>query len=313
MIDFRYHLVSIISVFLALAVGIVVGTTALNGVIVDDLRQRVDGLAADKRAREQTITDQQRQLTGANAFATAATPDEVAGKLAGRRVALISAPGSSADVRSSVISVLEQAGAVVSTRVRLNDPVADPARQADLEAVATDAARLQGVSLTGQSATADRVAEALSATVVGNGEDLATPASVAAEQRALEPWRSAGFVSVDQQDGPGELAVVLVGDPPEPRPAQDVLTPQVVALARSLDTRDAGTVVTGSLDAADGALGAVRSADGLPSRVSTQDSVDQPWGRISLVLTSREELAGTAGQYGAGAGTRAPFPVPSAK
>ena len=60
MIDFRYHLVSIISVFLALAVGIVVGTTALNGVIVDDLRQRVDGLAADKRAREQTIGDQQR-------------------------------------------------------------------------------------------------------------------------------------------------------------------------------------------------------------------------------------------------------------
>ena len=31
MIDFRYHIVSIIAVFLALAVGIVVGTTALNG------------------------------------------------------------------------------------------------------------------------------------------------------------------------------------------------------------------------------------------------------------------------------------------
>ncbi|MFN2523414.1 MAG: copper transporter, partial [Mycobacteriales bacterium] len=41
-IDFRYHLVSIIAVFLALALGIVVGTTALNGGIVDTLRRGQD-------------------------------------------------------------------------------------------------------------------------------------------------------------------------------------------------------------------------------------------------------------------------------
>ena len=33
MVDFRYHLVSIIAVFLALAVGIVVGTAALNAIV----------------------------------------------------------------------------------------------------------------------------------------------------------------------------------------------------------------------------------------------------------------------------------------
>ena len=38
MVDFRYHLVSIIAVFLALAVGIVVGTAALNGPVLDSLR-----------------------------------------------------------------------------------------------------------------------------------------------------------------------------------------------------------------------------------------------------------------------------------
>ena len=40
MISFRYHLVSIIAVFLALALGIVVGTTALNGPITKDLLER---------------------------------------------------------------------------------------------------------------------------------------------------------------------------------------------------------------------------------------------------------------------------------
>ena len=42
MISFRYHLVSIVGVFLALAVGIVVGTTALNGPITKDLRHKLD-------------------------------------------------------------------------------------------------------------------------------------------------------------------------------------------------------------------------------------------------------------------------------
>jgi hypothetical protein len=311
-IDFRYHLVSIISVFLALAVGIVVGTTALNGVIVDDLRQRVDGLAADKRARETTIGEQQRELGAASAFVTAVTPQEVAGQLAGRRVTLISAPGVSAEVRSDVITVLEQSGATVTTRIRLSDAFADANRQPEIGAVATDAARRQGVPLDADSTPAERIGESLSLGLVGTGDALGDPPAVAAEQRALDPWRSTNLVAVDQQNGPGDLALILVGDPPDPRPDEDVLTPQIVALARSLDTRDDGTVVAGSLEAADsGALGAVRRADGLPSLVSTQDSVNTPWGRVGLVRTARAELAGTAGQYGAGPGSRAPLPTPS--
>jgi hypothetical protein len=319
LIDFRYHLVSIISVFLALAVGIVVGTTALNGVIVDDLRQRVDGLAADKRAREQTITEQQRSLAGANGFANAIAPQEVAGALNGRRITLISAPGVDAGIRSDVQSVLEQSGATVTTRIRLGDAFADANRQADVGAVATDAARVQGISLDGQATTAKRVAESLGTAVTGTGnggagENLGSPAAIAAEHRALDPWRSSGLVTVDQQDGPGDVVLVLVPDAPDPRPDKDVLTPQVVALASSLDSRDDGTVIAGSLDSADaGILAAVRNANGLGSKVSTQDSVETTWGRISLVRTTRAEAGGTAGQYGAGPGSRGPLPVPRSK
>ncbi|MDQ3502978.1 MAG: copper transporter, partial [Actinomycetota bacterium] len=52
MVDFRYHLVTIISIFLALAVGIVVGTTALNGPVLNGLRDRNAGLIGEKRALE---------------------------------------------------------------------------------------------------------------------------------------------------------------------------------------------------------------------------------------------------------------------
>ena len=41
MIDFRYHLVSLIAVFLAVALGIVIGTTALNEPILADIKNQV--------------------------------------------------------------------------------------------------------------------------------------------------------------------------------------------------------------------------------------------------------------------------------
>ncbi len=47
-ISFRYHVVSIVAVFLALALGVVVGTTALNGPITTNLRQQVDSLKKDR-------------------------------------------------------------------------------------------------------------------------------------------------------------------------------------------------------------------------------------------------------------------------
>ena len=50
MIDFRYHLVSLIAVFLAVALGIVIGTTALNQPILADIKNQVTALEQDKRS-----------------------------------------------------------------------------------------------------------------------------------------------------------------------------------------------------------------------------------------------------------------------
>ena len=44
MINFRFHIVSLIAVFLALALGIVMGATVVNRAIVDRLNRHSDGL-----------------------------------------------------------------------------------------------------------------------------------------------------------------------------------------------------------------------------------------------------------------------------
>ena len=48
MIDFRYHIVSLISVFLALAVGIILGAGPLQGAIGDQLTGQVEQLRTER-------------------------------------------------------------------------------------------------------------------------------------------------------------------------------------------------------------------------------------------------------------------------
>ena len=68
MIDFRYHLVSLIAVFLAIALGIVIGTTQLNGKVLDDLRGQVSSLEQDKRDLEDNTQQLQTQQDNSEAF-----------------------------------------------------------------------------------------------------------------------------------------------------------------------------------------------------------------------------------------------------
>src|SRR3712207_8879764 len=53
---------SLIAVFLAIALGIVIGTTQLNGRLVDNLQSQVSGLQEDKRSLETQTQQLQDQL-----------------------------------------------------------------------------------------------------------------------------------------------------------------------------------------------------------------------------------------------------------
>ena len=92
MIDFRYHLVSLIAVFLAIALGIVIGTTALNGQILDDLESQVDALETDKRSLEDRSQTLQSRVDSTDQFQAAVAPALVEGALAGTTVTLTEAP-----------------------------------------------------------------------------------------------------------------------------------------------------------------------------------------------------------------------------
>jgi hypothetical protein len=67
MINFRFHIISIIAVFLALAVGIVIGATVVNRVTIDQLNDRIDTVeenANRRKAESDELRSEVGQLQG---------------------------------------------------------------------------------------------------------------------------------------------------------------------------------------------------------------------------------------------------------
>lgn len=114
MIDFRYHLVSIVAIFLALAVGIVLGTTLLQDPAIDLAKRTSDELTNTNNGLRADLDILRGREAGNDAFVTAQTPELVSGALVGQRVLLIESPGSSTAVREATQQVIVQSGAEVS-------------------------------------------------------------------------------------------------------------------------------------------------------------------------------------------------------
>ena len=125
-VDFRYHLVSIIAVFLALAIGIVVGTAALNGPVLDGLRGNIDRLADDKRNLEGDVVVLRRDAEAADDFALSIAPGLVRGALEDERVLLVVTPETPADLVDRVTPLLVQAGATVIGQLDVLPALSDP-------------------------------------------------------------------------------------------------------------------------------------------------------------------------------------------
>ncbi|MGE5285819.1 MAG: copper transporter, partial [Micromonosporaceae bacterium] len=125
MIDFRYHLVSIVAIFLALAIGIVLGTTALNGPVTEGLQRSLTSLNSDANSLRTQNAALQQQVSTADSFAQAAAPNLLGHLLDGQRVVLIAAPGASSQVQHGVSAMLQQSGATISGQIQLQDKFFD--------------------------------------------------------------------------------------------------------------------------------------------------------------------------------------------
>jgi outer membrane murein-binding lipoprotein Lpp len=307
-ISLRYHVVSIAAVFLALAVGVVLGSTALNGTLLSglsdeksQLAQQVSDLEAERNALDARLAD-------ADAFAGSVGELVVAGQLEQRSVVLVTAPDAKPADRDALKELIGQAGATVTGEVQLTEAFADPMRADQLRQLVT---RLQPAGarfpIAGDPGT---LAGALFGSVLMLDKESAKPQSSPDElAAALAGLADGGFITPAQKVEPAQLAIVLTGGKQDGDGAGD----RAAALARfatQLDRSGAGTVLAGGPGSADGtgAVGVARADTSATSILSTVDNVDSSAGRIATLLALREQLEGQAGHYGIAGNAHSPAP-----
>jgi hypothetical protein len=336
MIDFRYHLVSLVSVFLALAVGIVLGAGPLKDPISEGLSQSVEQLRQDRDALGDQLKTAQAGSRNRDTFITGIQDHLVAGQLEGRSVVLVTLPGADADAVRPLTQALAAAGARLTGRVDLQEAWADPAsRSARDIAIANLRGTAGGASGTATptrtpspsptaTPTAGTAADTAAAEVLARA--LVTTDSSPSERpdetsrTLLDGLARAGLLDVNG-DTPGRATEVVLLAPgvatavqgvvptPSPSPSPDG-TPAWMALASVLDADSSGAVVVGPASSATtgGILAAVRGQQALSTAVSTVDTGGTPMGDVTTVFALREQQQGSAGSYGFGPGSKAVLP-----
>ncbi len=336
MIDFRYHLVSLVAVFLALAVGIVLGAGPLKEPIGATLTQRVQQLANDRDALSQQLKTAQAGIDSRDTFITQMERDLVADQLGGRSVVLVTLPGADLDTAKPLTQAISDAGGKVTGRIDVQNAWVDPGNRAAREQavaslkasvgtgdglVTASPSRATPTPSTGSAggSSASDAAQLLARAVLTT-ELSSSEKTDSTEKTVLDGLSRAGLIDVNG-DTPGRatqavlltpaVAQAVQGAPASPTPTASLDTTSAwVTLAAALDAASTGAVVVGpaSSAAAGGVLAAVRGQSQLASTLSTVDTGGTPMGDVTTVFALREQQLGKAGNYGFAEGATAPLP-----
>ncbi|WP_280483411.1 copper transporter [Nocardia farcinica] len=301
MISLRQHAISIVAIFLALAIGVVLGSQTLAADLLSGLRadktelgRQVDDLGARNRA----LTD---QVDAADRFIASSAGRILGGTLADRSVLVFTTPDADPADVEAVSTRLQTAGAAVAGRIALTDAFVDAAEGDRLRTAVTNTIPAGAQLRTGGVDQGSLAGDLLGMVLLldpATGQPRSTPQELSL---VLETLRGGGFLAYgDTPVQPAQLAVVVTGAGAQA--AENARGANVARFAGALRGRGAGVVLAGRTGAADGqgALAIVRSDAALAAALTTVDNLDREIGRVTTVLGLTEQLGGGAGRYGTG-------------
>jgi hypothetical protein len=334
MINIRYHVYSLVAVFLALAIGVAAGSTVVQRSVVDNLRStqgRIEKNLDELEAKNAELQDRASALEGRAGTLTEQGPAAfLTGTLPGAPVMVVRTQGTSGDALGKVREGLKVAGADTLSDVELKPSLADPDALAafapQLELSADQEAQPEQV----QAAIGQRLGQLIvqvhgeRTTVSPTSEpstdsvdtvDSAVPTTEAPATRAaseladfLRLLDDAGLASVRGplgQDGvaTGDLELVVLGGLTKDADLAPVLQPALEAIAAG--GRPLAVAADAPLDRplgdgeqAYGVVSAARSNRRVRDSVSTVDHVGDFAGVSALVLALAALPEGQVGHYG---------------
>jgi len=311
MISFRFHLVSLIAVFLAVGLGILVGSTVVDQVIVDRLDTEIRSVSHESNQLKSDNSQLKDEVSKLEDFVRKSSAYAVQQRLAAVPVAIVADKGVDATAVNSVLTSLRASGADVPGVLWLDDKWRLDSPK-DLPALQSAAKLPQG------NVAASRVA-ALRALAARLAESRA-PRRSPPPRDVIDPLRSAGFL--DFSDGkrsslaafPARAARVLVLTGTDSHlSATDTMVDFVQALLAAKVPTVLGEVYdagggSGSAPKRGAALEPVRGDPALAKQVTTFDDAELPQGPLTAVISLEQIAEGRIGQYGFGEGASEPIP-----
>jgi hypothetical protein len=306
-IDFRYHIVSLISVFLALAVGIALGAGPLKETIGDTLTGQVEALRAEKDTLRSELESSDARLAHSSTWIDAAGPQLVDGTLSGRRVAVVALGEIDPERASAIDSSLQDAGATLTAHVTLTDVWTDAELQGMRHALAGTFAQYLSPAPADDADDATVLAQALAQGLTG--ADPTVPDALTESASTLLDLLDEGdqaLITVAEPVVSAADAVVVISPVVDAEDAEvtpvdeddtSVLDAQVAVLRAAQDASEGAVLADGPR--ADGGLTAAILADAdLAERLTTVSGTDQVTGEVAVPLALNARIGGSNGHYG---------------
>jgi hypothetical protein len=304
-ISLRQHAISLAAVFVALAIGVVLGSGVLSNTWASGLRDESRNL----HGQINTLNDQKnalnQKLNAADAFDSQMASRMVHDALSGKSVVIFRSPDAKDDDVDAVSKLVGQSGGAVSGTVSLTQEFVDANSAEKLRSVVNSSILPAGAQLSTKLVDQGSQAGDLLGIALLINRDPAVPAVDDAQRdTVLAALRDTGFIGYGNQHvGAANAAAVVTGGG-----LADDAGNQGVSVARfaaALAPHGSGVLLAGRDGSAGGtaAVAVARADAAVTSSISTVDDVNTESGRITAVLGMASLInGGHTGQYGTGRG-----------
>lgn len=277
MISYRHHVVSLIAVFLALAIGVTLGGGPLSDI------GRAEAPSSTVLAQD---AGAERAQAFAETFATASAPALYAGRLRDRSVSVLSLPGADPAVVDSLGAQIKAAGGSVSGRYTALPALVSAGEKSLVDTMGSQLmTQLDSATLAADASTYDRIGQLL-------GVVMSAPKESAADAESVrQSLAGADLLTSPEGANRSQLVLVVLGD--------DIDDAILSGLVTGLATQATGVVVAGDADSgATGDLSGLRTEPDAKA-ATTVDGVESALGQVTTVLALARSLETPGGSFGA--------------
>jgi hypothetical protein len=304
-ISLRTHAISLAAVFLALAIGVALGSGLLSNTVLSGLRDdkkelqnQINGLTDQKNALNE-------KLSAAGEFDSQMSPRILRDAMAGKSVVVFRTPDAADDDVDAVSRMAEQAGATVTGTISLTEEFVDANSAEKLLSVVNSPIVPAGAQLSTKSVDqGSQAGDLLGITLLINKDPKIPPVDDQQRDTVLAALRDTGFLTYGtERIGSANTALIVTGGGLGDDAGNKGAT--VARFAAGMAPHGLGTVIAGRDGSSSGtsAVAVTRSDGALTAAVSTVDDVNATSGRITSVLALGDLISGgRPGQYGLGQG-----------